>query len=130
LRILKFYEVLEVPAFLYGSECWTVTKQQLQQTESSEMRFLMSVAGYRRTDKEKYRHHIKFKNIQSRAENKIITAELFRKYPKNANIPNPSENIQLSPYRKKRFRSTTDDMDGSIRLNGRSEQANRPKPYS
>jgi hypothetical protein len=28
--ILKFYKVLAVPAFLYGSECWTLTKQQFQ----------------------------------------------------------------------------------------------------
>jgi hypothetical protein len=39
---------LAVAALLYGSECWAVTKQQLQQTESSEMRFGGSVAGYRR----------------------------------------------------------------------------------
>jgi hypothetical protein len=25
--ILKFYKVLAVPAVLYGSECWTLTKQ-------------------------------------------------------------------------------------------------------
>jgi hypothetical protein len=47
-KILKFYEVLSVPAVLYGSKCWTLTKQQLQQIESSEMRFVRSVAGYRR----------------------------------------------------------------------------------
>jgi hypothetical protein len=32
--------VLAVPALLYGSECQTLTKQQLQQIKSSEMRFL------------------------------------------------------------------------------------------
>jgi hypothetical protein len=67
-------------------------------------------------------------NIQSRRENKGIAAELLRLYPKNANLPNPSENIQLPPYRKKIYISTTDDMDGSLRLKGRSEQANRHKP--
>jgi hypothetical protein len=51
--ILKFYKVLAVPSVLYDRECWTLTKQQLQQTESSEMRFLRSVAGYRRMDKER-----------------------------------------------------------------------------
>jgi hypothetical protein len=45
--ILKFYKVLAVPSLLYGSECWYLTKQQFQQFESSEMRFLRSVAGYR-----------------------------------------------------------------------------------
>jgi hypothetical protein len=38
---------------MYGSECWTLAKYQLQQIESSEMRFLMSVAGYRRIDKKR-----------------------------------------------------------------------------
>jgi hypothetical protein len=47
---LKFYKVFAVLVLLYGSDCWTVTKQQLQQIESSEMRFLRSVAGYRKTD--------------------------------------------------------------------------------
>jgi hypothetical protein len=40
-------------ALLYGSEYWTLTKQQLQETEYSEMRFLRSVAGYRRIDKKR-----------------------------------------------------------------------------
>jgi hypothetical protein len=62
------------------------------------MRFLRSVAGYRRTDKKTDTDIRKnLKNIQSRAENKGIPAELLRTYPKNANLPNPSENIQLSP---------------------------------
>jgi hypothetical protein len=47
---LKFYKVLAVTSLIYGSECWTLNKQLLQ-IESSEMRFLRSVAGYRRTDK-------------------------------------------------------------------------------
>jgi hypothetical protein len=41
---------LAVPALLFGSECGTSTKQQLQQIESSEIRFLRSVAGYRTMD--------------------------------------------------------------------------------
>jgi hypothetical protein len=54
--ILKFYKVLAVPALLYGSECWTLTKQQLQQIIFSEMRSPRSVAGYRRTDKKRNTH--------------------------------------------------------------------------
>jgi hypothetical protein len=38
--ILKLYKVLAVPGHLHGSECWTFTKQQLQQIKSSAMRFL------------------------------------------------------------------------------------------
>jgi hypothetical protein len=57
---------LAVPALLYGSECWTLTKQQLEQTEPSEMRFLRSVAGYRRTDKKRntdIRQNLKIFNL-------------------------------------------------------------------
>jgi hypothetical protein len=61
------------------------------------MRFLRSVAGYRRIDKKRNTDITKFKNIQSRRENKGIPAELLRTYPKNAILPNPSESIQLSP---------------------------------
>jgi hypothetical protein len=62
------------------------------------MGFLKSVADYRRTDKNRNTNiRKKFKNIQSRAENKRIPAELLRTHPKNANLPNPSENIQLPP---------------------------------
>jgi hypothetical protein len=94
--ILNFYKVLEVAALLHGSECWTLTEQQLQQIESFEMRFLWSVAGYRRTDKKRNTDIIQnLKNIQCRRENKGIPAELLRTYPRNANLPNPSGNIQL-----------------------------------
>ncbi|KAJ4441949.1 hypothetical protein ANN_11813, partial [Periplaneta americana] len=50
--ILKFYKVLAVPSLLYGSECWTLTENQKHKIEVSEMRFLRSVAGYRRTDRQ------------------------------------------------------------------------------
>jgi hypothetical protein len=30
--ILKFYKFLAVPALLYDSECWTLTKEQLQKS--------------------------------------------------------------------------------------------------
>jgi hypothetical protein len=35
---------------LYGSECWTLTKQQENETEAAEVRFLRAVAGYRGTN--------------------------------------------------------------------------------
>jgi hypothetical protein len=46
--------------------------------------------------REKCRHYAKFKNIKSRRE-KEMPVELLRIYPKNANLPNPKENIQLPP---------------------------------
>ncbi|KAJ4450851.1 hypothetical protein ANN_02282 [Periplaneta americana] len=50
--ILKFYKVLAVPSLLYGSECWTLPENQKHKIEVSEMRFLRSVAGCRRTDRQ------------------------------------------------------------------------------
>jgi hypothetical protein len=76
--ILKFYKISAVSALLYSSECWTLTIQQLQQIEFSEMRFLRSVSGYGRTDKKRNADiRKKIKNIQSRIE-KGIKAELLR----------------------------------------------------
>jgi ribosomal protein L10 len=67
------------------------------------MRFLRSVASYRRIDKKRntdIRQNLK-KN-QSKSENKVITSELLRKYHKNANLQNPLGNIQLSYHPKGR----------------------------
>jgi hypothetical protein len=41
---------MAIPTFLYGSECWTLTKRQRSRLEAAEMRFLRSVAGYRLID--------------------------------------------------------------------------------
>lgn len=43
---LKFYKVMAVPMFLYGSECWTLRKSEERKIEAAEMRFLRSIAGY------------------------------------------------------------------------------------
>jgi hypothetical protein len=67
--ISVIYVNLAVPALLYGSECWTLAKQQLQQIKSSEMRFLRSVSGYRRTDKKRnkdIRQNIKLFNLEEK----------------------------------------------------------------
>jgi hypothetical protein len=41
---------MAIPTLLYGSECWTFTKRQKSRLEAAEMRFLISVAGYRLID--------------------------------------------------------------------------------
>jgi hypothetical protein len=47
---LKFYEVLAVPSFILGSEYWVITKNQLQQFEATEQRFLRPAAGCQRRE--------------------------------------------------------------------------------
>jgi len=44
--ILKIYNTLVLPAFLYGSENWTLTALQRRRIEVAEMKLLRSLAGY------------------------------------------------------------------------------------
>jgi len=44
--ILKIYNALLSPTFLYGSENWTLTALQRQRNEAAEMKLLRSLAGY------------------------------------------------------------------------------------
>jgi hypothetical protein len=48
--LLRFYKIMAIPTLLYGSECWTLTKRQKSRLEAEEMRFLISVIGYRLID--------------------------------------------------------------------------------
>jgi hypothetical protein len=47
---IKLYKAMAVPILTYGSEFWTVTKQQEAKTETAEMRFLKRVPDYTRKD--------------------------------------------------------------------------------
>jgi hypothetical protein len=42
---------MAVPTLLYGSECWTMIKKDMQKIQAAEMRFLRSVKGRTRLDK-------------------------------------------------------------------------------
>jgi hypothetical protein len=44
--ILKLYNTLVLPTFLYGSENWTLTASQTGRTEAAEMKLLRPLAGY------------------------------------------------------------------------------------
>ena len=43
--LLKFYKTVAVPVLTYGSEIWSLTETDKRKIETSEMRFLRSVAG-------------------------------------------------------------------------------------
>ena len=59
-----------LPFLLYGSECWTLTQQQIKRILWSEMRFLRPVEGYSITQ-EKERN----KRVQLNTRNEIIQTE-------------------------------------------------------
>jgi hypothetical protein len=44
--ILKLYNNLVLPTFLYGSENWTLTASQRRRIEVAEMKLLRPLAGY------------------------------------------------------------------------------------
>ena len=44
--ILKIYNALVLPTFLYGSENWTLTASQRRRIEAAEMKLLRLLAGY------------------------------------------------------------------------------------
>jgi len=44
--ILKIYNTLVLPTFLYVSENWTLTALQTRRTEAAEMKLLRPLAGY------------------------------------------------------------------------------------
>ena len=44
--ILKIYNALVLPTFLYGSENCTLTALQRQRTEAAEMKLLRPLAGH------------------------------------------------------------------------------------
>jgi len=44
--ILKIYNTLVLPTFLYGSENWTLTALQSRRIEAAEMKLLRPLAGY------------------------------------------------------------------------------------
>jgi len=46
-NILKIYNTLVLPTFLYGSEKWNLTALQRRRIEAAEMKLLRPLAGYR-----------------------------------------------------------------------------------
>jgi len=44
--LLKFYDVMTIRVSLYGFECWTLTKQQINRRETAEMCSLTVVMQY------------------------------------------------------------------------------------
>ena len=45
-NILKTYNTLVLPTFLYGPENWTLTALQRQRIEAADMKLLRPLAGY------------------------------------------------------------------------------------
>jgi len=69
--ILKIYNTLIVPTFLYGSENWTVTALQRRRIEVAEMKLLRPLTGYTLHDhktKDFIRRELKITGILDRID--------------------------------------------------------------
>jgi hypothetical protein len=95
--ILKIYNTLVIPTFLYGSENLTLTALQRRRTEAAEMKLLRPLAGYtlhdHKTNAVNYR-------LNTYRQNRWKQTELAFTPAKNATKPNPFEIISLQTTRK------------------------------
>jgi len=95
--ILKIYNTLVLPTFLYGSENWTLTALQRRRIEAAEMKLLRPLAGYTLYDhktNDYIRRELRITGILDKIDELTLTLA------KNATKPNPFEIIPLQTARK------------------------------
>jgi hypothetical protein len=61
--ILKLYNTLALPTFLYGLEKWTLTASQRRRIEAAEMKLLRPLADYDHKTKDSIRRELQTDNI-------------------------------------------------------------------
>jgi hypothetical protein len=69
--ILKIYNNLVLPTFLYGSENWTLTALQRRRIEAAEMKLLRVLVGYTLHDHktiDSLRHELQPEYIQDKID--------------------------------------------------------------
>jgi len=102
--ILKIYNTLVLPIYLYRSENWTLTALQRRRTETAEIKLSRPPAGYTLHD-HKTNDHIRreLDNRHTRQDRRIQT-ELASTLAKNATKRIPLKSYQHRPQRRKTVR--------------------------
>jgi len=93
--ILKIYNTLVLPTFLYGSENWTLTALQRRRIEEAEMKLLRPLAGYTLYDQKTndyIRRELRFTGILDKRD------EYRRNWLQHLQII-PQNRIPLKSYR-------------------------------
>jgi len=93
--ILKLYNTLVLPTFLYGSENWTLTASQRQRIEVAEMKLLRPLAGHAFND------HKTNDSIRRELQTECIQEKTYE-YRRNWLLPlqrMPQNRIPLKSYR-------------------------------
>ena len=100
--VLKLYNTLILPTFLYGSENWTLTALQRRRIEAAEMKLLRPLAGYTLCDHKtnnSIRKELRITSILDKIDEYRKKWLLHvKRIPQN---PNPSKILQLQIARKK-----------------------------
>jgi hypothetical protein len=113
--ILKIYNTLVLPTFLYGSENWTLTASQRRRIETAEMKLLRPLAGYTLHDhkaNDSIRRELQSKRILDKIDEYRWNWLLH--LTKNATKPNPFKIKPLQATRKGNNWKTEETFEGAV----------------
>jgi len=113
--ILKVYNTLILPTFLYGSENWTLTASQRRRIEAAEIKLLRPLAGYSLHDhktNDNIRHELQITGILDKIDE--YRRNCFLTLAKNATKPNPFEIILLQSTRKENNWKTEETLERAV----------------
>ena len=99
--ILKIYNLLVLPTFLYGSENRTLTALQRRRIEAAEMKLLRPLAGYTHYDhktNDYIRRELRITGLLDKLDE--YRRNWLSHLQRNATKPNPFEIIPLQTTRK------------------------------
>ena len=112
--ILKIYNILVVPTFLYGPENWTLTTSQRRRIEAAEVKLFIPLAGYILHDHKTndfIRREIKITGIRDKVDEYRLNWHL---HSQRMTKPNPVEIIPLQTTRKENEWKTEETLARTV----------------
>ena len=113
--ILKIYDTIVLPTFLYGSENWILTALQRRRNEAAEMKSLRPLAGYTLYDhktNDYIRRELRITGILDKIDE--YRRNWFSTIAKNDIKPNPFEIIILQTTRKENNWKTKEMLERAV----------------
>ena len=110
--ILKIYNTLVLPAFLYGSENWTLTASQRRRIEAAELKVIETSGRLHPLwPQNKWLHTPRTTDYRHARQDRWIQMELVSTLAKNGTKPNPFEIILLQTTRKENNWKTEETLE-------------------
>jgi len=113
--ILKIYNTLVLPTFLYGSENWTLTALKRRRIEAAEMKLLRLLAGhtlYGHKTNDYIRRELRITGILDKTDE--YRRNWLSTLAKTATKPNPFYIIPLQTTRKKNIWKTEETLERAV----------------